>query len=219
MPSLAHLLRASSSHGAPFDARAACAIAAQVCAQLERPHGSVAPATILVDWDGSVTLERSGHAPGSALPYMAPERLAGAEPDARSDVHAVAMVLLELVTGRAARPTAGLTLSGDLPVELVQLLERSSSADATWRHSSPREMGAWLALAEEEGGGAMSRDDLAGWLAERFGRPVGAVSGRVSSTVSAVTARQVRADGREDGWTRRRRSGRLVDLCPSCTAA
>ncbi len=36
---------------------------------------------------------------------------------------------------------------------------------------------------------------------------------------ASVTARQVRADGREDGWTRRRRGGRLVDLCPRCTTA
>lgn len=30
------------------------------------------------------------------------------------------------------------------------------------------------------------------------------------------TARQVRADGREDGWTTRRAPGRLIDLCPRC---
>lgn len=35
---------------------------------------------------------------------------------------------------------------------------------------------------------------------------------------ASMTARQVRADGREDGWIRRRRTGRLVDLCPRCTA-
>jgi hypothetical protein len=32
----------------------------------------------------------------------------------------------------------------------------------------------------------------------------------------SVTARQVRADGREDGWTVRRVQGRLVDVCPAC---
>ncbi|KFK87804.1 hypothetical protein IX27_18075 [Streptomyces sp. JS01] len=30
------------------------------------------------------------------------------------------------------------------------------------------------------------------------------------------TARQVRADGRRDGWTTRRAPGRLLDLCPTC---
>lgn len=35
----------------------------------------------------------------------------------------------------------------------------------------------------------------------------------------SLTARQVRADGRESGWTRRRRDGHLADLCPACTAA
>jgi hypothetical protein len=35
----------------------------------------------------------------------------------------------------------------------------------------------------------------------------------------SMTAQEVRADGRQDGWTRRRRSGRLADLCPGCTPA
>ena len=32
----------------------------------------------------------------------------------------------------------------------------------------------------------------------------------------SMTPRQVRADGREDGWVRRRRGGGLVDLCRNC---
>ncbi|KFG71493.1 hypothetical protein FM21_35145 [Streptomyces mutabilis] len=44
-------------------------------------------------------------------------------------------------------------------------------------------------------------------------------SAAVRAGFGSVTARQVRADGRRDGWARRRRAGRLADLCPSCAAA
>jgi len=43
-------------------------------------------------------------------------------------------------------------------------------------------------------------------------------SAAVPIRFASMTARQVRADGRKDGWTRRRRTSRLVDLCPRCTA-
>jgi hypothetical protein len=44
-------------------------------------------------------------------------------------------------------------------------------------------------------------------------------SAAVPARFESMTPQQVRADGREDGWTRRRRAGRLVDLCPNCIAA
>jgi hypothetical protein len=43
-------------------------------------------------------------------------------------------------------------------------------------------------------------------------------SAAVRASFMSVTARQVRADGRADGWIRRRRAGRVVDLCPGCAA-
>lgn len=43
-------------------------------------------------------------------------------------------------------------------------------------------------------------------------------SAAIRASFDSVTARQVRADGRSDGWTTRRAPGRLLDLCPSCTA-
>ncbi|MFD5220290.1 hypothetical protein ACFWMH_21900 [Streptomyces tendae] len=43
-------------------------------------------------------------------------------------------------------------------------------------------------------------------------------SAAVRASVASRTARQVRADGRAEGWTARRGGGRLIDLCPSCTA-
>jgi hypothetical protein len=41
-------------------------------------------------------------------------------------------------------------------------------------------------------------------------------SAAISARFGSITARQVRADGRTDGWTTRRRNGRLADLCPNC---
>ncbi|WP_127468671.1 hypothetical protein [Streptomyces sp. B27] len=41
-------------------------------------------------------------------------------------------------------------------------------------------------------------------------------SAAVSARYASRTARQVRADGRADGWTTRRTPGRLIDLCPTC---
>ncbi|MFC8423981.1 hypothetical protein ACFUN7_24400 [Streptomyces sp. NPDC057236] len=43
-------------------------------------------------------------------------------------------------------------------------------------------------------------------------------SAAVRASVASRTARQVRADGRAQGWTARHGGGRLIDLCPSCTA-
>lgn len=44
-------------------------------------------------------------------------------------------------------------------------------------------------------------------------------SAAVRARFGSMTVQQVRTDGRENGWTRRRRASRLVDLCPNCTAA
>lgn len=41
-------------------------------------------------------------------------------------------------------------------------------------------------------------------------------SAAVRRQVTSRTAPEVRADGREQGWTRPRRDGRRVDLCPAC---
>lgn len=39
----------------------------------------------------------------------------------------------------------------------------------------------------------------------------------VRAAFASRTATQVRADGRDQGWTRTRRHGRMIDLCPTCT--
>ncbi|MYY79712.1 MULTISPECIES: hypothetical protein [unclassified Streptomyces] len=44
-------------------------------------------------------------------------------------------------------------------------------------------------------------------------------SAAVARRFGSLTAVQVRADSRADGWTRRRRGSRHVDLCPACKTA
>ena len=44
-------------------------------------------------------------------------------------------------------------------------------------------------------------------------------SAAIRAGFASRTARQVRADGRAQGWTTRRVPGRLRDVCPSCRRA
>lgn len=44
-------------------------------------------------------------------------------------------------------------------------------------------------------------------------------SAAVRASFESRTARQVRADGRADGWTTQRAAGRLRDVCPACRRA
>ncbi|WP_282792938.1 hypothetical protein [Streptomyces sp. CC224B] len=41
-------------------------------------------------------------------------------------------------------------------------------------------------------------------------------SAAIRASSASMTAAEVRADGRVDGWARRRRDDRVVDLCPAC---
>lgn len=41
-------------------------------------------------------------------------------------------------------------------------------------------------------------------------------SAAIRARFGSLTTRQVRADGRTDGWTTRRASGHLRDVCPAC---
>ncbi|MEU9849210.1 hypothetical protein [Streptomyces sp. NPDC047985] len=41
-------------------------------------------------------------------------------------------------------------------------------------------------------------------------------SAAVRARFTSRTARQVRTDGRRNGWTTRRAQGRLLDICPRC---
>jgi Flp pilus assembly protein TadD len=117
--SLAHLL--SRVHSLPPSQT--CAFAVQICQALRAIHAAniihrdLKPGNLLIRTDGAMLVGDFGLA-RSALPqdfslsgvgecggtprYMAPEQLAGLPADARSDLHALGMVLLEMLTGTTA---------------------------------------------------------------------------------------------------------------------
>ena len=72
-------------------------------------HGDLSPGFLWTDADGVVRVAALGlqdaqpdRAPRAPLPFVAPERLAGGEPDARSDMYSLAACLRYLAGGPAA---------------------------------------------------------------------------------------------------------------------
>jgi TonB family protein len=151
----------------PFAAEHALMIASRAASALESlharkdesgaalVHGLIAPARVLVAFDGEVKLKGLGLwaalrgtdlLPPDERRYLAPEQLAGAAGDPRSDLYALGLVLLESLTGRAPdSPLEGLvgatimTRNGEavaLPKPLEALLSRTLDADPAGRFAS-----------------------------------------------------------------------------------
>lgn len=128
-------------------------------------HRDIKPANILIDHHGRALLADFGIArsPTSStalapsvgtLPYMPPEQLEGAEPDARSDIFSLGVVLHELLTGRLPYSSddpvrlrkeilAGARLEG-LPARVRPIVARAMSADPKARYPSAALMAADL---------------------------------------------------------------------------
>jgi TolB-like protein len=123
--------------------------------------------------------------------YMAPEQRRGQETTARTDVHALALVACEMVTGRL--PGAGGGLDG-VPARWQVPLRRALEAEPERRPADPRE----LVAALESGPGWRGRRWLAlvlalvvlggaGLLARRLGmRQVGSAAERRSIAVLSL---------------------------------
>jgi hypothetical protein len=107
----------------------------------------------LVDFGIGAAVESSR--PGEATTllgdeHLAPEQAAGAEPDARTDVYAMASLLFELLTGEPARGrTFPRTVRPDVPRALDRVLARALDADPERRFPDARAFAGALARSVE----------------------------------------------------------------------
>jgi hypothetical protein len=82
--------------------------------------------------------------------HLAPEQAAGAEPDARTDIYAMASLLFELLTGEPARGrTFPRTVRPDVPRALDRVLARALDPDPDRRFTDARAFAGALARSVE----------------------------------------------------------------------
>ena len=107
----------------------------------------------LVDFGIGAAVESSR--PGEATTllgdeHLSPEQAAGAEPDARTDVYAMASLLFELLTGEPARGrTSTRTVRPDVPRALDRVLARALDPDPERRFPDARAFAGALARSVE----------------------------------------------------------------------
>jgi TonB family protein len=165
------------AEGFPFSADHALLIASKVCAALEYAHtrkteqgsryfhGLVTPANVLVSYEGEVRMRGFGYWPAhvrelgavaeSDAAYLAPEQVAGATGDARSDTFSTGALLFEMLTGQPvqepgkpfdpARVAAGKLQSpaadeDAIPKPIRDILQRSLAAKPEARYADIQEM-------------------------------------------------------------------------------
>ena len=173
-------------YGALPPAKAA-QLACEIIAALEYAHQSgvvhrnLKPTNVVLAEDDSVKVgdfsitaaasdddpERTGELLGlDAAGYVAPEILAGDEPDGRADVYGLGACLYEMLTGRAPYASRSLTVHGtgqlfspravraDVPRELDAVVQKAMALDPDRRFQSAREMAAALARSAADADGA-----------------------------------------------------------------
>ena len=84
--------------------------------------------------------------------YMAPEQREGKACDARTDIHALGLVLSEMATGKRAQPGERLLQFDSLPDKLAHVIERCLAQDPDGRWQSARDVKAELDWAAEPAG-------------------------------------------------------------------
>ncbi len=126
----------------PLPPRAAVEVALQVCAALQYAHEELGlihldlkPQNLLIAEDGTIKVADLGIARAQGFSdrcrvqgtpgYMAPEQERGLHLDARADIYALGVTMLELFVG--ARPVAGGTMDVDSLDPPVSTLDRSET--------------------------------------------------------------------------------------------
>jgi len=154
------------------DARA-LEIARRIAAALDAAHGAgvvhrdLKPGNVMIDRRGKVAVLDFGLAlehgspeltgPGLVLGtprYMAPEQRAGRTIDARADLYALGLILVEMLVGRRPEGSAATDLPPELNPVLLPLLRRLLAEDPAKRH--PTAAAVLAELEDLEGNPAIS---------------------------------------------------------------
>jgi len=210
---LGAIMARARTDGRPLSPALAAHVAAEVARALDYAHRrkvihrDVAPRNVLVSTEGEVRLadfgvaHRGEQAHGQVrgtLTYMAPEQARAEQVDARADLFALGMVLLEALSGQRPRehedPAAALAAAragevppvpADTPTALASIVSRATAVDVAGRYDTAREMLEELeAYLRTEPASARA---LADELANRFdGKPAAPV-GPVPDTFVEVT--------------------------------
>ena len=176
--SLKAVFKRCRQEGFPFSVDHALLIASKACSALEQAHarkseagvryfhGLVTPDNVVVTYEGEVRVRGFGYWPSRVREaggigdtdrgYLAPEQVAGAFGDTRSDTFAVGTLLYEMLTGqplfadgREGDPVARVgraklwnptTDDEGLPKPIAEILRRSLAADPAGRYAEIQEM-------------------------------------------------------------------------------
>ena len=181
----------------PVDVRSALGIVREVAGALHSAHEAgvvhqdLKPSNVLAETDGSVLVGDFGLAPArygyptSAPWYRSPEQVTGAEPDRRTDVHALGQLLYELVTGTRP-PAEGRPDGAALPSQVDRVLFQALDPDPARRPPTVVQFLGELGDVPAAGvRGAWARDQL---------------PALIEASPDAVLA--VDADGRVTHWNR-----------------
>lgn len=183
-------------------------------------HRNLKPTNVLLAEDGSVKVgdfsitaaateddpERTGELLDPAG-YVAPEILAGVEPDGRADVYGLGACLYEMLTGRAPYASRSLSVHGtgqlfspravraDVPRELDAVVQKAMALDPDRRYQSAQEMGHALARL------AAAADGAPGMLASAEAEHAMPPLAEETELLTAEPEGFLRHEGRWLGWT------------------